>query len=172
MIKFILLLLLLAFSACQSGLRPTDSENQVVLLTPSRHKILTKIALTAKEQEQGLSGVKPEDFNDDEGLMFFYLEEDERHFWMPDTYFDLDLIYLDKNLVVQDIIRKLPHYQGRLNPELIPRARPVWARHVLEMKSSSSISQSIKIGHRLEWQGSISLNEFELKLRNNKLAAP
>ncbi len=169
MAKLIFRLMLLTLFACQSGSPFSDSENQVVLVTPSGEEIKTKIALTLKEQEQGLSGLKPEDFLEDEGMLFFYFDEDERHFWMPDTYFDLDLFYLDKNLEVRDIIRKLPQYKGRLNPELIPRARPVWARHVLEMKSSSTISTKIQIGHRLNWRGDLSLQQFEEKQKATNL---
>jgi uncharacterized membrane protein (UPF0127 family) len=169
MAKFMFLCVLLTLFACQSGSPLSDSGSQVILVTPSGENIKTKIALTLKEQEQGLSGVKPDDFGEDEGLIFFYLDEGDRHFWMPDTYFDLDLIFLDKNLEVRDIIRKLPHHKGRANTELIPRARTVWARHVLEMKSSSRISNKIQIGQKLEWKGDLSLQEFEDNLKTNKL---
>jgi uncharacterized membrane protein (UPF0127 family) len=57
--------------------------------------IKTKLAFTPSEQEQGLSGIRPENFNNDQGMLFFYLEDGEKLFWMPDTYFNLDLFYLD-----------------------------------------------------------------------------
>jgi uncharacterized protein len=114
--------------------------------------------------EQGLSGVKAEDLSDDQGMLFFYLTDQEMHFWMPDTYFDLDLVYLDSNLKIIDIIRKLPHYIGRSNPDLIPRARGVWSRYVLEMKASSSISGKLKIGDLLTWDSSLTLNETAAKI--------
>lgn len=161
--KLLSLILLLTLIACQSESRNSRNglDRKIELITPGGESIETTLAIDPKEQEKGLSGTKPEDFDEDEGMLFFYVGEDERHFWMPDTYFDLDLFYLDKDLKIIDIIRKLPHYIGRASPELIPRARGVWSRHVLEMKSSSAISQRLKIGDILKWKDETSLKETE-----------
>ncbi|MFP5385200.1 MAG: DUF192 domain-containing protein [Bacteriovoracia bacterium] len=170
--KFLTLTLLFVLFACQSESRKALENGRVPenveLITPAGKVIETTLAITMEEQEQGLSGVKPEDFEDNQGMLFFYISEDERHFWMPDTYFDLDLFYLDKNLTITDIIRKLPHYKGRANPNQIPRARGVWARHVLEMKSSSPIAQSLKLGDKLTWKAPVSLPETEERVRQGK----
>lgn len=169
--KLLTLILLFVLVACQSESRnAADSQNplkKVELITPAGDSIDTRLAIDPKEQEMGLSGVKPEDFDEDEGLLFFYLVEGDRHFWMPDTYFDLDLFYLDKDLKILDIIRKLPHYVGRANTELIPRARGVWSRHVLEMKSSSEIAQKLKVGDVLKWKSEHSLSETEERIKKS-----
>ena len=167
--KFLSLTLLFVLFACQSESRKSldygNPPKTIELITPSGKAIETTLAITMMEQEQGLSGVKPEDFDNDQGMLFFYTSDDERHFWMPDTYFDLDLFYLDKDLRITDIIRKLPHYKGRANPGQIPRARGVWARHVLEMKSTSEIAQSLKMGDQLQWKSSVSLEETEARVK-------
>ncbi len=167
--KLLTLLLLLTLSACQSESRNSkDAQNplkKVELITPSGESIETTVVITPAEQEQGLSGVKPEDFQDNQGMLFFYLSEDERHFWMPDTYFDLDLFYLDKDLKIIDIVRKLPFYVGRANQDLIPRARGVWCRHTLEMKSTSAIAQKLKMGDGLKWKGAYSHEQTEVEAR-------
>lgn len=167
--KLLTLLLLLTLSACQSESRNSkDAQNplkKVELITPSGESIETTVVITPADQEQGLSGVKPEDFQDNQGMLFFYLSEDERHFWMPDTYFDLDLFYLDKDLKIIDIVRKLPFYVGRANQDLIPRARGVWCRHTLEMKSTSAIAQKLKMGDVLKWKGAYSHEQTEVEAR-------
>lgn len=165
--KFLTLSLLLFLLACQSESR--NSPRRVDLITPNGETVRTRLAITLPEQEQGLSGVKPGDFVDDEGMLFYYLEDSEKYFWMPDTYFDLDLIYLDRDLKIVDIIRKLPHHIGRHNESLIPRARPVWARHTLEMKAGSPISARLKIGDQLKWKGSVPYPEMD-KLARELLA--
>jgi uncharacterized membrane protein (UPF0127 family) len=170
--KLIGLVLLLALFSCQSESRKSIDQftplKQVQLTTPKGETIETTLAISPGEQEQGLSGVKPEDFSEDQGMLFFYTQDDERHFWMPDTYFDLDLIYLDKELKITDIIRKLPHHIGRTHQDLIPRARPVWARHVLEMKSSSKIATQLKEGDVLQWRGTKTLKETEDLVRESQ----
>lgn len=160
--KFLTLLLILSFYACQSESENIDGLPQKILLsTPSGEIIETILAISDETQKKGLSGVKPEDFDDNQAMLFFYLSDGDRHFWMPDTYFDLDIIFVDKDLKIIDIVRKLPHYVGKANPHLIPRSRIVWARHALEMKSSSAISQKLKIGDQLKVTSSLSMNEIE-----------
>lgn len=167
--KLLILPLLLVLFACQSESRKGSGVHsqmeRVELITPAGDTIQTTLAIDPKDQEQGLSGVKPEDFSDNQGMLFFYLEDEERHFWMPDTYFDLDLFYLDKDLKVIDIIRKLPFYVGRANLNLVPRARGVWCRHTLEMKATSPIAQKIKLGDILKWKGAATLSETEAAVK-------
>lgn len=167
--KFLTLILLLVLAACQSESR--NPLKYVELVTPKGDVIKTSLVYTPKDMEQGLSGVKAENYEEDQGMLFFYLEDNDKHFWMPDTYFDLDLIYLDQNLKIVDIIRKLPHYIGRSNPDLIPRARGVWCRHTLEMKATSPISAKLNVGDQLTWKSELSLPEttekVERELRTN-----
>ena len=161
--KLLTLTLLFGLFACQSesqkGSNASSFPESIELTTSTGASIKTRVALKWKDQEQGLSGVQPEDFEDDQAVLFFNLEDAERNFWMPDTYFDLDLFYLDQNLKIIDIVRKLPHYKGRANPDLIPRARSVWSRHVLEMKSGSPISSALKIDETLQWKSEMPLTE-------------
>ena len=160
--KFLTLLLFVLIYSCQSE---SQDPLKKVILEFNGEEIKTTIVYTPEEQSQGLSGVKPEDFDDNQGMLFFNTEEEERNFWMPDTYFDLDLFYLDKDLKVIDIVRKLPHYIGRANPSLIPRARPVFCRHVLEMKASSVLSQKIQIGDHFTWKSNMNLMDTEKKIK-------
>lgn len=163
--KFLTLALLFTLWNCQSV--SDNPLKKVELITPKGEKIKTTLAITEDDQNQGLSGVKAEDFDDDQGMLFFYLEDFEKYFWMPDTYFDLDLFYMDKDLKIIEIIRRAPHYVGRANPDLIPKLRGVWCRHVLEMKSTSEIAKALKIGDKLTWKSSLSLSETEAKVRQN-----
>lgn len=164
--KFLTLLSLTILLSCQSESRPGVRKDlgYTNLITPKGETIKTRVVFRDQDQIQGLSGVKPDEFEENEGMLFWYQDEGVRAFWMPDTYFDLDLFFLDKDLKVIDITRKLPHYVGRHNESLIPRAREVWSRHVLEMKSSSPVSVSINVGDKLEWKGDLSLSETEKKI--------
>lgn len=162
-----LLLLLCLFGSCQSESRKPLPEaiRHMELITPKGQTIKTQLVFTEQDQEQGLSGIQAADFSSDQGMLFFYPDEGMKNFWMPDTYFDLDLFYLDNSLKILDVIRKLPHYIGRHSPDLIPRARGVWARHVLEMKSDSELAQGLQVGDTLKWQGRFSLDETDKKIR-------
>lgn len=169
--KLLTILLFFFIVACQNTSKdpfdPNSPFSKVELLTPKGDSIKTKLAITPDIQEQGLSGIRSDDFQDDQGMLFFYISDDLRQFWMPDTYFDLDLFYLDKNLTIINIIRRLPFYIGRQNPDQIPRAPGIWARHVLEMKSSSKIAENLKVGDSLKWEGKMTLEQLESYVREN-----
>ena len=89
-----------------------DPLEEVELITPDGSVINASIADTAAEQTQGLQNVQEDEFSDNDGKLFFYLRDNARTFWMPNTFFDLDILYLDKNLKITDIVRNVPHYTG------------------------------------------------------------
>lgn len=158
LLAFLTLFLLLSCN----GARLSHLKSKIT--TAAGHEVEVYLAITAAEQEQGLSGVQDSDFKDNEGMLFYYPSPRDMHFWMPDTYFNLDLIFLDGNFKVIDIIRSLAHHKGRNNENLIPRARGVWAHHVLEMKASSKLAKEIKIGDQLKIDYSKEAKDFIQKL--------
>lgn len=141
-----------------------DPLKVVYLVTPDGHEVDASIAYKSADQQQGLSGVKPENFNNQMGKLFMYFKDAARVFWMPNTFFALDIIYLDQNLVIKDIVWALPAYSGNVNSE-IPRAPSITSRHVLEMKAGSPISASLREGDKLEWKSSLSLSETLKKMQ-------
>ncbi|MEE2743065.1 MAG: DUF192 domain-containing protein, partial [Bdellovibrionota bacterium] len=118
---------LLLITSCKKEV--PDTHNNKKLFDNAQIKISTgelvkiKFAITEKEQIQGLSGITKNQFKKNEGLLFFYRETGIRKFWMPNTFFDLDIFYLDKKLKVLDIVRNLPAHPGYDEPPLIPRAK-------------------------------------------------
>lgn len=159
--KLLTLCFLFLMASCQSR----DPMKYAELITKDGQVIKTTLALTAAEQENGLSGVQSADWDEDQGMLFYYLQDNELRFWMPDTYFDLDIFYLDKDFKVVDVVRKVPHFIGRTPVASIPRVRGVWARHVLELKAGSKLSDSIKVGDSLRWQSPLTLQQIESKIR-------
>ena len=141
------------------------NQKKGLLLTPKGSRLTIKLALSKSEQTVGLSGLKPSQMSDEEGLLFYNLEDEFRRFWMPDTYFDLDIFFLDKNFKVLNIDRDVPHHPGRENNPPIARTISVFCRHVLEIKSSSKIAKEIKIGDLLEFKSDLSTSQIESKIR-------
>lgn len=136
---------------------------EVDLVSPSGDSVQTSIAYTKDDQLEGLQNVQDSEFAENEGKLFFYLNDSARTFWMPNTYFNLDIIYLDEDMKIVDIVWNMPHYTGD-NNEDIPRAPTITSRHVLEMKAGSPISSSLKIGDTLKWNSSLTLDETESQI--------
>lgn len=149
------LLALLVISSCQSCKSQQSHENQArpwyELQISSGQKVLVQLAISESDQIKGLSGIKPDQLKDNQGMLFVYDQLGQRSFWMPDTYMDLDLFYLDQNMRVIDVYRNLKHHPGRDEPPSIPRAPTVYAWHVLELKSSSPLAKEIRQFQQLNW---------------------
>lgn len=161
------ILLLFGLCSCQpdsgNDSDETDPLKQVLLVTPYGDQIHASLAWRPEDQNAGLSGVKPEDFGANDGKFFFYLTEDVRYFWMPETFFDLDIFYLDEELFIEDIVRDLPHHETREEP--IPRAPGIFTRHVLEMKADSPIADKLRNGDQFQWKSRLTLPQTESKIR-------
>lgn len=135
------------------------------LSSPNNQKINLRLAITRKEHAQGLSGIKPSDFPNDAGMLFVNDSMGMRQFWMPDTYFNLDITYLDSDLKVTAIDRDVPAHPGMTEPPMIFRAKPQKAQFILETKANSDFSKNLKIGDQLKWISPTSLSEIVLKTR-------
>jgi uncharacterized protein len=153
-------------SVPEAELAQLDPLVEVRLITPSDEVIRTHLVWRQQDQIQGLSGIMPRDFDDDMGKLFFYLADGTRSFWMPDTYFDLDLFYLNQELEIIEIVWSLPHHPGRTGD--IPRAPAIRSRHVLEMKSGSPIAAGLRVGDRLGWGSRLTLRQTESKIRQQQ----
>ena len=126
--------------------------------------IPVSLALSKQEKGKGLSGIKADQFGEKEGLLFYYLESKGRTFWMPNTYFNLDIFFVDENWIVHDIVRDLTHHSGFSSLSTIPTTPRIEAHYVLEMKATSPVSQQIKKGDQLEFKTSLSPRELAEKV--------
>jgi len=121
------------------------------LLTPSKETIHLRLAINKEDQTKGLSGMKPQHFKDHEGMLFVYETPGSRRFWMPDTYFNLDIYFLDSNFKILAVEKNVPHHPGIKEPPAIYQTATYEAHHVLEMKASSPLSKKLKVGDQLLW---------------------
>lgn len=110
------------------------------------------MAKTYKEQKRGLSKIKDEDFPHGEGMFFTGNKMYMRQFWMPETHFNLDIVFLNSDLYILDIHRNLAHFPKPAPRSKIPMSKEVFSRHILELKSGSPLAKQIKIGQFLKWK--------------------
>lgn len=147
LIKNLLFLLLLS---CNDTLHFKNYETGEIIL-PSGETLTIYLADTPDKQAQGLSHIKPSEFKDNEGMFFYGTKDSLRQFWMPETFFDLDIIFLNKDLYVLEVDKAVKHFEKRIPEHLVPRAKAVTARHVLEIKASSPLASKIEPGMMLKW---------------------
>ncbi|TNF25401.1 MAG: DUF192 domain-containing protein [Deltaproteobacteria bacterium] len=143
---------------------PFAEVREIKLAMPSGKVIDTKLAITSAEQTKGLSGTKSQDFGPYDGLLFFYLQDDLKGFWMPDTYFDLAIIFLDSDFKVVGY-EIAPHHPGMTEPPQIYRTKSYLCRHVLEIRADSPLVAELQKGMELKLISKIPLSKIESKIR-------
>jgi len=133
------------------------------ILNSKNSRLTLRLAITRDEHQKGLSGLKPHEFKENEGMLFINESMDERKFWMPDTYFNLDIIFLDKNLKIVGIEKNVPFHPGFIEPPVIFKTKSYIAQYILETKAGAPFSKNLKIGDVLKWKGPSALSEIGLK---------
>lgn len=163
LIKNLLLLAILSLIGCRGEAKQATDLKMGRLATSWGEQIHVELALSKKDQSKGLSGRKKVSLKENHGMLFIYKEKNLKSFWMPNTLFDLDIIFLDKNLKILNIQRKVPHHPGRAEPPAIARTPSILSMHVLELAADSKVSKKLKVGQQFKWLGPESLSEIILK---------
>lgn len=147
LIKNLLLLAILGLIGCRGEAEITRGR----LATSDGKLIKVELALTDKAQTQGLSGRKEGSLKANQGMLFVYDDESYRSFWMPDTYFDLDIFFISKDFTILHVERNVPHHPGREEPPAIARTKSYKCKYVLEMDAASPLSKKLLVGQKLKW---------------------
>lgn len=142
--------LLICLVACQPSEHPRLSDYAMGTLTlPTGYSFYVYIAATDLQRKKGLSGITKDSFPSDRGMLFIYQEMALRHFWMPETHFDLDIVFMKSDFEIIDIQRQLKHFPYSASEGEVPRSKPVSSQFVLEVKSGSILANQLHIGEKL-----------------------
>ena len=132
---------------------------------PRGNEVELDLALTHSQHTQGLSGLKSNDFKNTRGMLFVNAETGPRRFWMPDTFFNLDIIFLDSQLKIVGIEKNVPAHPGSSEPPAIYKTETYMAQFVLETKAGADFGKQLKKNDQLKFIGATSLSEIALKTR-------
>lgn len=116
----------------------TNGENRI--------DVKLEVADTPEEREDGLmnrSSLEPRS-----GMIFVYNEEDDRSFWMKNTYIPLDIIFLDSDKRIISVEKAYP--QPNTSDEDLRRYRSEEpAQYVVELPQNFSEKYSLGKGDEL-----------------------
>ncbi|MFN0117989.1 MAG: DUF192 domain-containing protein [Elusimicrobiota bacterium] len=154
--KLIFLLLAIIAPILAQNLPPTTTtqvifEKKAILQTQKKQKIFVKMALTNEQKNKGLSGPENEKLEGNQGMFFFYEQSGPRKFWMMNTYLNLDIFFMTKDLKIIKVYRDLKKHPSTEWATDIQQTDTVNATHVLELPAKSKISKSLKEGDQLFW---------------------
>ena len=135
---------LLLASSCESPQQPQSRPARALPTTSMKIGSRTcelEIARTSDEQELGL--MKRNSMPANHGMIFVFSNEEVRYFWMKNTRFDLDILFLDSDGKVVSISR-MKAYDLNTTSSEFP------ARYAIELNAGAAKEAAVKAGDVLE----------------------
>ena len=113
-------------------------------------KIDIEIADNDYERQLGL--MKREGMGEMQGMLFIFPEEKYQSFWMFNTLFSLDMLFINSKKEIVTIHKNTKP----LSEESYPSSKP--AQYVLEVNGGFCDKYNIKVGDKVFWMGTKSSN--------------
>lgn len=127
-----------AFVVSQAGAkRPTPTIDL-------RSALRVEIADTPEARSRGLGG--RDALSDDEGMLFVFEKRGVYPFWMKDTRFPLDIVWINRGIVKEVARLEPPQDPSAVPPWHMPR---VFADRVLEVSAGRAEALGIRPGVKL-----------------------
>ncbi|MEI7482914.1 MAG: DUF192 domain-containing protein [Elusimicrobiota bacterium] len=120
---------------------------EAALGLPDGFRVKVELALTPEAQEKGL--MFRNELAGDRGMLFVFTEGSEKNFWMKNTFVELDIIFLDKELkVVKTFHRVAPSKPGQSDFDVARVGAPAF--YVLEIAGGAARKHGLKPGASLK----------------------
>jgi uncharacterized membrane protein (UPF0127 family) len=120
------------------------NDNDFIFIDVGSKKIRAEVARSPLKREKGLS--QRQNLEDNEGMIFIFEQEGNWSFWMKQMLFNLDIIFLKDNKVV-DIAENMPYPLSENNIAVVsPKQK---ANLVLEVNAGLVKKCNIKIGDKV-----------------------
>ncbi len=114
----------------------------------NRIAVISEIADTPELREKGL--MHRTSLAESDGMLFVFEKEIYLNFWMKNTQIPLDIAYIDKNGIINEIYNMKPLDVSIIYNSIKP------AMYALEVNSGWFNRHKIKIGSKIEFNGCIS----------------
>lgn len=129
-----------------SSATPLRSGGLVTFLTAAGEPIISIAVEIPQDRAARLRGLMhrrhlPEGM----GMLFMYDREQQRSFWMKNTYIPLDMIFIDSSGEIVGIAEKTQPLSEQSYPSQVP------ARYVVEVNAGFCATHGVKIGGRVDF---------------------
>jgi len=104
---------------------------------------VVELARTDAEKAQGL--MHRESLHPKHGMLFLFDEESPRTFWMKNTKIPLDMVFLDKDMVVVEVKANVPP----CTEDPCPSSPSSPAQYVLEINAGLAEKNNIVVGSKM-----------------------
>lgn len=112
-------------------------------------KLKLEVARTFNERYKGLMGRTT--LQKDHGMLFVFDRPQKLSFWMKNTYIDLSIAYLDKDLVIQEIYQMKRQNMMERTQDLISYPSQCECQYALEVNPSWFKDHKVSKGSKLTY---------------------
>ena len=116
---------------------------------------MPKLLILSEQREKGLMFRKS--LNESDGMLFVFEREQKLNFWMKNTYIPLDIAYIDKNGIINEIYHMKPLDVSLTYNSIKP------AMYALEVNLGWFSRHKIKTGSKIEFNGCLSKQNSLIK---------
>lgn len=134
---------LLLTAACMPGRDPDSQAYPIAEVSIGMHRIQVEVADTPERMSRGLSGRSG--LPEGRGMLFPYARAERHGFWMYDMLFDIDIVWIRGDRIV-DVSPRVPHDPPGEPPVYRPREP---ADLVLEVPSGTAGRLGWRIGDQV-----------------------
>ena len=142
---------------------PASGLGTMPVTYPDNTTIRAEVALNVLDQARGL--MFRDELPPDSGMLFVFMEEAERSFWMYRTRIPLDILWLNANHEIVEISANTPPCREASRDDCPNYGGNAPAQFVLEIAAGQADAHGLKIGDRLRFEPSFS------PLRSHSIAA-
>ncbi len=124
-----------------------EEAGEAALGLPDGFKVKVELALTRETQAKGL--MFRNELAGDRGMLFVFKEGGEKEFWMKNTFVELDIIFLDRELKIAKVFHRVtPSKPGESDLEVSRVSAPAFC--VLELAGGAARRHGLKPGAKLK----------------------
>ena len=116
---------------------------------PNGTTIRAEVAMNILDQARGL--MFRDELPPEAGMLFVFLEEAERSFWMHRTKIPLDIIWMNADREIVEISADTPPCPGEVRDGCPSYGGNVPAQFVLEVAAGQAAAHGLKLGDRLRF---------------------
>lgn len=129
-----------------AGLLAMGCYQTTSIVLPDGFVVQARIADTPKKAEKGLMFVKQ--LPPDQGMLFVFDGEEERFFWMKNTWVDLDILFLDEQGKINQLHQRVPRTYAYTPRAEIPVVRGE-GKYVVELAAGTAQRHGLKLADKL-----------------------
>ncbi|MCG2724754.1 MAG: DUF192 domain-containing protein [Elusimicrobia bacterium] len=120
---------------------------KMLVVLPNSQKISVEVASDEKSRQKGLMFRKS--LKQNEGMLFVFDDNSQKHFWMKNTFVDLDIIFIGEDFIINRIFKDIKKTAPNMKDSEIEMVSAK-GKYILELAAGSAKKHRLRPGLKIE----------------------